>query len=92
MIPLVGFIFMGSKTGPYTHHQTNFLFPRYCDEVVCKSNSASAALNKWLSKRVPDGMCNSFIQTQFLETGLGAVECPQDITDRPWWLVSGRCW
>jgi integrase len=27
-----------------------FLFPRYCDKHKCHSNSASAALNKWLKQ------------------------------------------
>ena len=27
-----------------------FLFPRYCNEKDCISNSASAALNKWLKQ------------------------------------------
>ncbi len=30
-------------------------FPKYCSGAKCNANSASAALNKWLKPRVPDG-------------------------------------
>jgi len=32
-----------------------FAFARYCNETKCNANSASAALNKWLKPRVPEG-------------------------------------
>ena len=34
---------------------STFAFPKYCSETKCNANSASAALNKWLKPRVPDG-------------------------------------
>ena len=69
--------------------QTEFLFPRYCNEDECKSNSASAALNKWLRPRVPDEcVIHSFRHS--IRDRLRAVECPQDITDRlGGWTVGG---
>lgn len=30
-------------------------FPAYCDGNICKANSSSAALNKWLKKALGDG-------------------------------------
>ena len=88
MIPLVGSSLWAARQAIHSS-STNFLFPRYCDEVVCKSNSASAALNKWLSKRVPDGCVIHSYRHSFRDR-LRAVECPQDITDRlGGWSVGG---
>ena len=68
---------------------SQFLFPRYCNETSCKSNSASAALNKWLSSRVPNGcVLHSFRHS--IRDRLRAVECPHDIMDRlGGWIVGG---
>jgi hypothetical protein len=65
------------------------MFPRYCSEYECKSNSASAALNKWLRPKVPeDCVIHSFRHS--IRDRLRAVECPQDITDRlGGWTVGG---
>jgi integrase len=60
IVPLVGSALWAARQAKLSS-STKFLFPRYFDEVVCKSNSASAALNKWLSPRVPKGGCNPFI-------------------------------
>ena len=68
---------------------TDFLFPRYCNETECKSNSASAALNKWLSPRVPKGCVIHSFRHSFRDR-LRAAECPQEITDRlGGWSVGG---
>jgi integrase len=68
---------------------TVFLFPRYCDENQCKSNSASAALNKWLRKRVPKNCVMHSFRHSFRDR-LRAVECPTDIADRlGGWALSG---
>ena len=59
---------------------TDFAFPKYCRQAKCNSNSASAALNKWLKPRVPIGcVIHSFRHS--LRDGLRAVECPADIID-----------
>ena len=39
---------------------SQFLFNAYTDEKRCNGNSASAALNKWLKKYVPDAVVHSF--------------------------------
>ena len=57
-----------------------FAFPKYCSEAKCNANSASAALNKWLKPRVPDGcVIHSFRHS--LRDRLRAIECPADVID-----------
>ena len=60
--------------------QQDFAFPRYTDGSGCNANSASAAINKWLKPRVPDGcVVHSFRHS--LRDRLRLVECPSDIAD-----------
>tara|TARA_B100000745_G_scaffold269322_1_gene195755 strand:- start:53 stop:727 length:675 start_codon:yes stop_codon:yes gene_type:complete len=87
-IPLVGSAWWAAERAIQSS-TTNFLFPRYCNETECKSNSASAALNKWLSPRVPKGCVIHSFRHSFRDR-LRAVECPQEITDRlGGWSVGG---
>lgn len=88
IIPLVGSSLWAAKRATQ-RTSTNFLFPKYCDENQCKSNSASGGLNKWLSPRVPEGcVVHSFRHS--LRDRLRAVECPTEIADRlGGWVVSG---
>ena len=59
---------------------STFAFPKYCSEASRNANSASAALNKWLKPRVPDGcVIQSFCHS--LRDRLRAIECPADIID-----------
>ena len=59
---------------------SNLAFPKYCSDAKCNANSASAALNKWLKPRVPDGcVIHSFRHS--LRDRLRAIECPADIID-----------
>ena len=59
---------------------SEFAFPKYCSVKQCSSNSASAAINKWLKPRVPKGcVIHSFRHS--LRDRLRAVECPSDIVD-----------
>lgn len=58
------------------------IFPKYCTPTTCKSNSASAALNKWLKFKGADAdhvVLHSFRHS--LRDRLRAVECPTDIID-----------
>ena len=88
IVPLAGEALWAARQAQKTG-QSQFLFPRYCNESACKSNSASAALNKWLSPRVSDGcVIHSFRHS--IRDRLRAVECPQDIMDRlGGWSVGG---
>ena len=77
-IPVVGASFWAAKR--IKEQNTTFAFPKYCREAKCNSNSASAALNKWLKPRVPIGcVIHSFRHS--LRDRLRAVECPADIID-----------
>jgi len=88
IIPLVGSALWAVQRA-MNQSNTMFLFPRYCNEDECKSNSASAALNKWLSPRVENNCVIHSFRHSFRDR-LRAVECPQDITDRlGGWSVGG---
>ena len=77
-IPLIG---SALKAAERVVGQGNrFAFPRYCSELKCNANSASAALNKWLKHRLPEGcVIHSFRHS--LRDRLRAVERPSDIID-----------
>ena len=76
-IPLIGMSLWAAR-GAHEASNSPFLFPRYCDEKECHSNSASAALNKWLRPKVPNGcVIHSFRHS--IRDRLRAVECPQDL-------------
>ena len=77
-IPLVGASFWASKRIKSSGNR--FAFPKYCSEQKCNSNSASAALNKWLKPRT-EGRCVIHSFRHSLRDRLRAVECPADITD-----------
>ena len=88
IVPLVGSA-LWAATQAIQGSDTEFVFPRYCSEDGCKANSASAALNKWLSPRVPKGGVIHSFRHSFRDR-LRAVECPADITDRlGGWAVGG---
>ena len=77
-IPLVGSSLVAARR--ITSQSGKFAFPRYCSEFKCNANSASAALNKWLKHRLPEGcVIHSFRHS--LRDRLRAVECPADIID-----------
>jgi len=88
VIPLVGAALWAARKACEAAERP-FLFPRYCGPEGNKANSASGALNKWLSPRVPKGcVVHSFRHS--LRDRLRAVECPPDIIDRiGGWAVSG---
>ena len=73
-VPLVGEALWAAKRVIYTGQE--FAFPKYCNRKKCNSNSASAALKKWLKPRVPKGV--SYI---LFDTACWAIECPADILD-----------
>ena len=77
-IPLVGVALTVAKR--IVDQGQQFAIPRYCSEAKCNANSASAALNKWLKPRLPEGcVIHSFRHS--LRDRLRAVECPSDIID-----------
>ena len=68
---------------------SDFLFPRYNRGSSSNANSASAAINKWLKPRVPEGcVIHSFRHS--MRDRLRVVECPSDIIDAVGgWTTSG---
>ena len=78
-IPLVGSALWGI-TRAYQSTNSGMLFPRYNDGVSTNSNSASAALSKWLKQQTnPDCTMHSFRHS--FRDRLRAVECPIELTD-----------
>jgi integrase len=80
-IPLVGASLWSAKRIKQSDTANQFAFPRYCNEQTHNSNSASAALNKWLRGHAPEGcVVHSFRHS--MRDRLRAVECPKEIIDR----------
>ena len=80
-IPLVGASLWSAKRIKQVDPTSQFAFPRYCNEQCHNSNSASAALNKWLRTHAPEGcVVHSFRHS--MRDRLRAVECPKEIIDQ----------
>ena len=77
-IPLVGAALWASRR--LLEHDSSYAFPSYCDGKICKANSASAALNKWIKKAIGDGYVVHGMRHS-LRDRLRAVECPSDVVD-----------
>ena len=86
-IPLIGSSMWAAKQIVDTN--SAYAFPRYVKRDEVNANSASAAINKWLKPRVPEGcVIHSFRHS--LRDRLRAVECPSDIVDAiGGWATSG---
>ena len=79
-IPLVGEALWAASRAIDRASGSSFLFARYNRASTSNTNSASAAINKWLKPRVPEGcVIHSFRHS--LRDRLRAVECPSDIID-----------
>ena len=80
-IPLVGASLWSAKRIKQSDPTNQFAFPRYCNGQSHNSNSASAALNKWLRTHAPEGcVVHSFRHS--MRDRLRAVECPKEIIDQ----------
>ena len=88
-IPLVGASLWSARRILESNNDTPFAFPLYTNEKMTNSNSASAALNKWLRNRLGEGnVIHGFRHS--MRDRLRAVECPSDIVDRiGGWLTAG---
>jgi integrase len=86
-IPLIGSSLWAAKK--IAGANGTFAFPRYIKGDEVKANSASAAINKWLKPRVPEGcVIHSFRHS--LRDRLRSVECPSDVVDAiGGWATSG---
>ena len=80
-IPLVGASLWAAKRIKETYSHPVYAFPRYNNTTTTNGNSASAAINKWLKPRVPEGcVVHSFRHS--LRDRLRAVQCPSDMIDQ----------
>ena len=80
-IPLIGASLWASKRILENNNDSIYAFPRYTSVDNCNTNSASAALNKWLKEQLTDDfVIHGFRHS--IRDRLRAVECPSDIIDR----------
>ena len=80
-VPLVGASLWSARRILESNNDTLFAFPLYTNEKKCNSNSASAALNKWLRNRLGEGnVIHGFRHS--MRDRLRAVECPSDLIDQ----------
>ena len=80
-IPLAGASLWAAKRVKETSTTSPYVFPRYTSAKGTNANSASAAINKWLKPRVPEGcVIHSFRHS--LRDRLRAVQCPSDMIDQ----------
>jgi len=79
IIPLIGASLWAAKRIKTTNNE-GYAFDRYTKTGICNSNSASAALNKWLKDQVSDEVViHSFRHS--MRDRLRAIQCPKDIVD-----------
>ena len=79
-LPLVGCSLWAAQQAVYAS-TSPYLFPRYCDGANTHSNSASAALNKWLKQVAgSDYVIHSFRHS--MRDRLRAVNCPSDMINQ----------
>ena len=88
-IPLVGASLWAAQRIKETNTDSPYAFPRYTSAKGTNANSASAAINKWLKPRVPEGcVIHSFRHS--LRDRLRSVECPSDMIDQiGGWATAG---
>jgi integrase len=78
-IPLVGASLWAAQR--IKSMSNSYCFPRYVDGVKCNSNSASAALNKWLKTATKQDVVIHGLRHTFRDR-LRAVEAPSDMIDQ----------
>jgi integrase len=80
-IPLFGASLWATKRVKETNTASHYAFPKYTSAQSTNANSASAAVNKLLKPRVPEGcVVHSFRHS--LRDRLRAVQCPSDMIDQ----------
>jgi len=81
VIPIFGTALWAAQRILQTVETTPHAFPRYNLGSRTSSNSASAAINKWLKNYVPEG-CTMHSFRHSMRDRLRAVQCPADIADQ----------
>ena len=79
VIPLVGASLWAAQR--IKQNGSEYCFPRYTDSVKCNSNSASAALNKWIKQVAGTGNVIHGFRHSFRDR-LRAVSAPIDMIDQ----------
>ena len=79
-IPLVGVSLWAAKRASEAS-ESHFVFSKYCNENNASSNSASAALNKWLKNNISDRLVVHSLRHSFRDR-LRHAECPTDLIDQ----------
>jgi integrase len=79
LIPLIGASLVSARR-LLEITPTGELFPKYCNGEETKSNSASAALNKWMKPRVPNGCVIHSFRHSFRDR-LREINCPVELVD-----------
>jgi integrase len=80
-VPLVKASLWAAKRIKETNTASPYAFLKYTSVKGTRANSASAAIDKWLKPRVPEGcVVHSFRHS--MRDRLGAVQCPSDIIDQ----------
>ena len=80
-IPLIGASLWASKKILDNRNDSIYAFPRYTSKDNCNTNSASAALNKWLKEQLINNYVIHGFRHAFRDR-LRAIECPSDIIDQ----------
>ncbi len=80
-IPLVGASLWACRRILEYNNNSMYAFPRYTSSKECNTNSASAALNKWLKEQLTDSFVIHGLRHSFRDR-LRAVECPLEIVDQ----------
>ena len=80
-IPLIGASLWASKKILDNRNDSIYAFPRYTSKDNCNTNSASAALNKWLKEQLTDNYVIHGFRHGFRDR-LRAIECPSEIIDQ----------
>ena len=78
-IPLVGVSLWAARS--VANNDSVYCFPRYCDGNTCNSNSASAALNKWIKTITDKHIVIHSLRHSFRDR-LRAVSAPVDLIDQ----------
>ena len=79
VIPLVGASLWAAQR--IKQNGSEYCFPRYTDGIKCNSNSASAALNKWIKQIAGSGNVIHGFRHSFRDR-LRAVSAPIDMVDQ----------
>ena len=81
IIPLVNESLWASKRILEYNNDSIYSFPRYISPKGCNTNSASAALNKWLKEKLLNDFVIHGLRHSFRDR-LRAIECPSEIIDQ----------